>query len=121
MTDTPRSDPLAELRSRMHATREAAERLAGEAAHAAGAIADGELPPPGWRTPRDRETMRDELDALTDLLRTIRQLLPDELEQQLAEILRQILLLLRALIDWMVDQLPTAGGDQPPLRDIPLA
>lgn len=121
MTETPRTDPLAELRTQLHATREAAERLAGEAAQAAGAIADGVQPPPGWRTPRDREAVRDELDALAELLRTIRALLPAELEQQLADLLRQILLLLRALIDWMIDQVPAVGGERAPLRDIPLA
>lgn len=121
MTEPHRTDPLADLRGRLHETRLAAERLAGEATQAAGAIADGELPPPGWRTRADREGVRDELDALVDLLRAVRQLMPAELEQQLADVLRQILLLLRALIDWMVEQLPTARGDATPLRDIPLA
>ncbi len=121
MTETDRTDPLAELRTQLHATRAAAERLAGEATQAASAIAGGEDPPAGWRTPRDREAVRDELDALAELLRAIRALLPAELEQQLADLLRQILLLLRALIDWMIDQVPAVGGERPPLRDIPLA
>ena len=121
MTEPRRHDPLAELRDQLHATRAAAERLAGEAAQAATAAAAGEQPPPGWRTPREREAVRDELDALAELLRTIRALLPPELEQQLADLVRQILLLLRALIDWLIDQVPAVGGERPPLRDVPLA
>ena len=121
MPESQRHDPLADLRARLHETRVAAERLAGEAATAAGSIAGGELPPPGWRTAGERAAVRDELDALADLLRAIRMLLPAELEQQLAEVLRQVLLLVRALIDWMVEQLPSAGAEPAPLRDIPIS
>ena len=121
MTDPQPTDPLADLRTQLQATRAAAERLAGEASQAAGAISGGEIPPPGWRTPRDREAVRDELGALADLLRTVRALLPDELEQQLADLLRQLLLLLRALVDWMIDQVPAVGSERPPLRDVPLS
>ena len=97
-------------------------RPTGSVETAASAVASGELPPPGWRTAGERAAVRDELDALADLLRTMRHLFPEELQQQLAEVLRQILLLLRALIDWMVDQLPPAvRGADVPLRDIPLA
>ena len=45
MTETHRTDPLADLRSQLEATRAAAERLASEATQAAGAIAGGEEPP----------------------------------------------------------------------------
>ena len=46
----PLRDPLADLRERLEATRDAAEQLAGEAASAARAEREGEDPGPGWRT-----------------------------------------------------------------------
>ena len=101
------ADPLTELRDRVHAAQAAAERLAGEARTQA-----RELP---------RET-RDELDALVGLLRTLRELVPPELQQQLSEVIRQVLLLLRALIDFWVDRLdsPRGGARGVEVRDIPI-
>jgi hypothetical protein len=101
------ADPLTELRDRVHAAQAAAERLAGEARTQA-----RELP---------RET-RDELDALVGLLRTLRELVPPELQQPLSEVIRQVLLLLRALIDFWVDRLdsPRGGARGVEVRDIPI-
>jgi signal transduction histidine kinase len=99
-------DPLTELRERVHAAQAAAERLAGEARAQA-----RELP---------RET-RDELDALVGLLRALRELLPPEPQQQLTEVIRQVLLLLRAIIDFWVERLeapPRGGGVE--VEDIPI-
>ena len=122
MTEPARNgDVLAELRARLEETRAAAEQHAGEAAGAARAAAAGDEPPPGWRTPGERDQVRDDAAALTDLLQTLAQIIPPELRAQLAEVLRQILLLLRALIDWVVEQLPHARGDERAVRDIPLS
>ena len=91
-----RPDPLSELRERVHAAQAAAERLAGEARdHAA------ELPRP--------ET-RDELDALVALLRTLRELVPPELQQ-----------LLRAIIDYWVERLDAPRPAEVVVQDIPIA
>jgi hypothetical protein len=101
------ADPLTELRDRVHAAQAAAERLAGEARAQA-----RELP---------RET-RDELDALVGLLRALRELVPPELQEQLSEVIRQVLLLLRAVIDFWVERLeaPRGGGGGVEVRDIPV-
>jgi signal transduction histidine kinase len=101
------ADPLTELRDRVHAAQAAAERLAGEARTQA-----RELP---------HET-RDELDALVGLLRTLRELVPPELQQQLSEVIRQVLLLLRAVIDFWVERLeaPRGRGGGVEVRDIPI-
>ena len=121
MTEPARDgDALARLRARLEATREAAEQLAGEAAGAAHAAASGEQPPPGWRTQQERDQVREEAAALADLLQTLGQLIPPELRAQLAEVVRQVLLLLRALIDWIVEQLPHARGDERAVQDIPV-
>jgi hypothetical protein len=101
------ADPLTELRDRVHAAQAAAERLAGEARSQV-----GELP---------RET-RDELDALVGLLRALRELVPPELQQQLSEVIRQVLLLLRAVIDFWVERLeaPRGGSGGVEVQDIPI-
>lgn len=91
----PTDDPLDTLRERIRATQEAAERLTGETAAAAGA-------------PRSEqeETVR-EAQALVALLQTLRELVPAELWQQVRDLIRQLLLLIRAIIDWWVDRIET--------------
>jgi hypothetical protein len=99
------ADPLTELRDRVHAAQAAAERLAGEARE--------------W----PRREAADELDALVVLLRTLRELVPPELQQQVSDVMRQVLLLLRAIIDFWVERLDSAGGSQRAaveVQDIPV-
>jgi hypothetical protein len=100
-------DPLTELRDRVHAAQAAAERLAGEARTQA-----RDLP---------SET-RDELDALVGLLRALRELVPPELQQQVTDVIRQILLLLRAVIDFWVERLeaPPGASAGVEVQDIPV-
>jgi hypothetical protein len=109
------ADPLADLRARVRATQEAAERLAA-----------GRVPPQGWATaPRaERHDARDEVAALAALLQALRDLVPPELQQQVTDLLRQVLLLLRAIIDWWVDRLepdrPAEDGEEVEVQDIPI-
>src|SRR4029453_11578884 len=98
-------DPLDDLRARITATQEAARRLAGEAQHAAREAAAGGVPPQGWAAPQDHAVRQEEAQALVALLQTLRELVPAELQAQLTEAVRQVLLLLRALIDWWVERL----------------
>jgi hypothetical protein len=94
-------DPLAELRERVHAAQAAAERLAGEA--------------------RDLPPARDDLLALVGLLDTLRELVPPELQQQVTDVIRQVLLLLRAVIDYWVTRLePPREGAEVEVQDIPI-
>jgi hypothetical protein len=118
-------DPLGELRERIQATQEAAERLAEEAARAQRAAQQGDVPPAGWQTPRDRRERSDDLEALVALLESLRSLVPAELQEQLTEVIRQLLLLIRAIIDWWVDRLDTtahrrADGASPDVQEIPI-
>ena len=98
-------DPLDALRERIRATQEAAERLAGE-----------------QRKPGDEETAR-EAQALVALLQTLRDMAPPELWQQIRELIRQLLLLIRAIIDWWVDRIEGPGprGAEPPVEDIEIS
>jgi len=85
-------DPLSDLRDRVHAAQAAAERLAADACD--------------W--PRREAT--DELDALVGLLRALRELVPPELQHQVTEVMRQVLLLLRAVVDFWVERLDGGGA-----------
>ena len=118
MSDEPAN--LDELRERLRATQEAAEKLAGR------------VPPQGWATASDQERTETaaEVQALVSILHALRDLVPDELWDQVREILRQLLLLLRALLDLVVERLgaddeatgPRARpGSGPDLQDIPIA
>ena len=98
-------DPLDDLRARITATQEAAQRLAGEARHASREAAAGRVPPQGWAASQDHAARQEEAQALVTLLQSLRELVPAELQAQLTEVIRQVLLLLRALIDWWVEQL----------------
>ncbi len=114
-------DPLANLRARIHETREAAERLAGEAA----AAREAQTSPPGWSA-EDREQRTTEVQALAALLESLRDLIPDDLREQFRELVRQVLLLVRALIDWWVERMDeaspaTGAGRGPVVEDIPVA
>jgi hypothetical protein len=119
-------DPLGDLRARISATHEAAQRLAGEAQRAAGEAAAGRVPPQGWAAAQDRAARQEEAQALIALLQALRELVPAELQAQLTEVVRQVLMLLRALIDWWVDHLEQGpdtrerGPGEGP-QDIPIA
>jgi hypothetical protein len=106
-------DPLEELRERLQATREAAERLAGE------------VPPQGWATPEDGRETAQELQALVALVGSLRELVPPEIWEQVRDLVRQVLLVVRAIVDHLVDRLdrerPAGAAGQAPVEDIPIA
>jgi hypothetical protein len=115
--------PVDELRERVAAAQEAAHRLADDASEARRTAGEGDVPPAGWATPSDREAQREELQAVLELLRTLRELVPPELQQQVTEVIRQVLLLIRAIIDWWVDRLEpgrVAAPAEPAVEEIPI-
>ena len=121
------ADPLEDLRARLSATQAAAERLAGEATGAAQRVAGGAVPPQGWATPQDRADRQEEAQALVVLLQALRDVVPPELQAQVTEVIRQVLLLLRAVIDFWVERLDPEGRGAPPpnpgqqrFEDIPI-
>lgn len=118
MPEQPSRDPLADLRRRLEETRDAAEQLAGDVNDARARAESGAEPPPGTG---ERETLRDDVAAMAQLAQSLVDVVPLELREQVYEILRQILLLLRALIDWLVERLPQARGGTPVVEDIPVA
>ena len=106
------NDPLEELRERVKATQEAAERIMSEKA-----------PPRGWASPpRAAGEASTEMQALMTLLESLRDLLPPELREQVTALVKQLLLVLRALIDWLVERLERGPrGEAPQVEDIPIS
>jgi len=46
---------------------------------------------------------------------------PPELQQQVTELIRQVLLLVRALVDHWIERLDGERGGEPEVEDIPIA
>jgi hypothetical protein len=107
-------DPFGALRDQIRSTADAADRLADEAARdPSGARASGRAAEAGH-----------EAQALVSLLTLLRDVLPEDLRQQIADLIRQVLLLVRAVIDYCVLRLeagpPAPRTAAPVPQDIPL-
>jgi hypothetical protein len=90
----------------------AAERLVREAHARAEAAAGGEPPPP----PPRAQSLAD----LAGLLDAARGALPPELARQLADALRELLVALRAILDYSIARLERPPPDEPEVEDIPI-
>jgi hypothetical protein len=108
------ADPLSDLRDRLRATQEAAARIAGDE--------PPRVPPQGWASPpRADGRSDDELAQLVALLGSLRELVPPELQQQVTDLIRQVLLLVRAMLDLVIERLEPGRGGEPDVEDIPIA
>lgn len=132
--DAPGGDPLEGLADQLRRAAEGVQRTAAEAARAArGGPADDadpaarDTPAAGWQLPRDEaesegaRRARSDLDALALLISGARDLVPEDLRRRLAEALRELLLALRALIDWYLERVERRRADPAPVEDIPIA
>ncbi len=78
-------------------------------------------PPSGWAANDPARELGGELRALVELVESLQSLLPAELRDQLHEVIRQILLLARAVIDWLVERMQREPAEQPAeVQDIPI-
>jgi hypothetical protein len=120
-------DTLRRLEQRLDQASEAAERLMAEAAasaasRAAGSAGDPSTPPPaGWQTAdNDARSSTSELDPLVALVQAVRDLIPPDLQQRLIAALREVLLALRALIDWYLERIDRRHEQGVEVQDIPI-
>ena len=117
-------DPLDELSQRVRAAQEAAERIleeAGRAREGAGDRARDRPPASGYSYPRGSDGRRSaEAQAVVALLELGRALVPPELRHALSELVRELLLLLRALIDWYLERLEQRRRAPVEVEDIPI-
>jgi sugar-specific transcriptional regulator TrmB len=121
MAQSP-EDALRKLEQRLDRASAAAERLVAEAAQTA---AKAVPPPAGWQTPEpdaDRASDRSErdLDAIVTLVRSLRDVIPTELQKRLAEALRELLQAVRALLDWYIERLDRQRAEPAEVQDIPI-
>jgi hypothetical protein len=123
----PDEDALREVRAHLDDAHAAADRLVREAqrqAEEAGPEPMREqVPPRGWATPgAGAAPGAPDLQALLALLDALRDTVPAELSRQLAEALRELLLAVRALLDWYIERLgdPAPGRTEVEVEDIPL-
>jgi hypothetical protein len=112
-------DPLKALEERIERASRAAERLFSEAA--AEAVRRVKPPPAGWQVPDAAPPGEAEPDPVLALLDTIRELVPADLRRRLAEAIRELLLALRALIDWYLERVDRQPDEPPEVQDIPIA
>jgi hypothetical protein len=97
-----------------------------EAAHAAGngapSDAGPEPPPAGWQAPEaEASPNRDsDLEALIALARSVRDLIPPDLQQRLISALREVLQALRDLLDWYIERMDRERAKPAEVQDIPI-
>jgi hypothetical protein len=116
-------DALQRLEQRLDRASDAAERLIAEAA----ASATRKPPPAGWQTPADPDKVEagegrgpGDLELLDLALRAVRDLIPSELQRRIAEALRELLMALRALIDWYLERSERQRAEPAEVQDIPI-
>ena len=108
------SDPL-------EAAREA-ERLVREATERAEEASRSSVPPRGFDTPREAGASPfPDLSSLNPLLDLARQSLPPDLQRQLQQALRELLIALRAVLDYSIDRLEPGEPESVQVEDIPIS
>jgi hypothetical protein len=146
-SEGPVEDALGRLEERLDRASQAAERLLADAAQrvttgrggdgsVSGESADaaqdgpgesagtGKPPPAGWQGP-GAESGRGLLDGadadlLLGLVAVLRDRIPPDLQQRLAEAIREVLLALRALIDWYLERSERTRSSPAEVQDIPI-
>jgi hypothetical protein len=112
------ADAVRRLQERLDQASARAERLISEATTAR------KPPPAGWQSPNndsERPPLSGDLELLTQLLQSLRDLVPPELERRLAEALRELLMAMRALIDYYLERIERRAPEQTEAEDIPIA
>jgi hypothetical protein len=101
---------------------EAAERLVREAherAEEAARSAARDVPPNGWSSGTGPSPFPD-LSTLLALVDAARGTIPPELARQLADALRELLIAIRAVLDYSIERLERPPRAEPEVEDIPI-
>lgn len=126
------AEALRALEARIQRATEAAERLLAQARDPAaeGAGPESSVPPRGWQRRTEPASdgdpglggWIDPADArlLLGVLSEVRDRIPPELERRIVSALRELLLALRALIDWCVERAERRAAPAAEVQDIPI-
>jgi ESX secretion-associated protein EspI len=78
-------------------------------------------PPAGWQSAEDgARSSTPELDPFVALVQAVRDLIPPDLQERLIAALREVLMALRALIDWYLERLDRRREHGIEVQDIPI-
>jgi hypothetical protein len=79
-------------------------------------------PPPRWDGADDPRQRREEpdLSALAAVVESLRTAVPREVQDQFISLQRELLLTIRALIDWYLERLEASRRPPPAVEDIPI-
>jgi hypothetical protein len=106
---------------RLREQYEEAERLVREAHRAAEEAASREVPPRGWSVPGEEpRPPAIDLQQLTALIESMRGVVPPELARSLADALRDLLIAIRAVLDWYIARLEPPAPPESDVQDIPV-
>ena len=108
------------MRARLDDAHAAAERLVREAESRA---REDPAPPRGWEIPREDPAPPPafgDLAALAGLLDSVRTQLPPDLARQLADAVRELLIAVRAIMDYAILRLERPAPAEREVRDIPI-
>lgn len=113
------NEPTDALRRAQERLDEASGRLMDEAR----AASQAKPPPSGWQSSNGESaagSLGAELEAVLTAVRSLRDLIPPEVVQRLADALRELLMALRALIDAYIERLERSTPQSPHVEDIPI-
>jgi hypothetical protein len=119
-----RAEALRRLEERLGRASETAERLIDEVSRMT-PPRPHKPPPAGWEAPPasgEREAARgtSEIEALLEAIKSARDLVPPDVHARLAAALREVLLAIRALIDFYIERLERVRREPPEVQDIPI-
>ncbi len=116
-------DALGRLEERLDRASEAAERLLADAAQ----HVTGRPPPAGWQQAPPEEGaggsasgLGADADLLLAVVAALRDRIPPDLQQRLAEAVREVMLAVRALIDWYLERSEHRRTGPSDVEDIPI-
>jgi hypothetical protein len=105
------ADPYADAERLVRAAQEAAQQAAAAA----------EPPPRGWQAPPQAGPPPfPDLSPLFALVDALKGTVPPDLLERLADALRDLLLALRAILDYSIARLERPGSEPVPVEDIPV-
>jgi hypothetical protein len=110
------AEPLRRLEERIERVTEAAERMISDAA--------GRRPPAaGWEPPKEGGAPArsfPELEALVAAIAPLRELIPADAMERLQAAIKELLLAIRALIDYYLERIERRPPKPPEVEDIPI-